>query len=170
MLVLTYLAAVVAANLSVAHFGPSAAVFNAFALIGLDLVARDRLHDRWRGRALWPKMLALIATGGLISWLVAPGAARVAEASTAAFVAAALVDALAYHSLRRLPWFERANGSNLSSAAVDSLVFPTLAFGGLSWAVTLAQFSAKVAGGLVWTLVLRRRRRLEPVEAAPAAA
>jgi hypothetical protein len=48
LLVLAYLVAIVAANWSVSHWGPRAAVYNAFILIGLDLVARDRLHDAWR--------------------------------------------------------------------------------------------------------------------------
>ena len=42
-----YLAAIVAANLLVATYGPAVAVLNAFWLIGLDLSLRDRLHDRW---------------------------------------------------------------------------------------------------------------------------
>ncbi|MCZ2895188.1 hypothetical protein MTR01_14260 [Burkholderia thailandensis] len=59
-----YIAAVVAANLSVAHFGPASTPINAFLLIGLDLAIRDRLHLNWRGRALWARMFALIAGAG----------------------------------------------------------------------------------------------------------
>jgi hypothetical protein len=51
-MIILYLAAIVAANLSVAHFGPSVAVLNAFLFIGLDLTTRDALHERWRGRNL----------------------------------------------------------------------------------------------------------------------
>jgi hypothetical protein len=64
-LVAAYLAAIVAANLSIAHWGPKAAVYNAFLFIGLDLVTRDRLHDLWRGRLI-RNMAALIATGSAL--------------------------------------------------------------------------------------------------------
>jgi queuosine precursor transporter len=65
-MILVYLLAVVAANLAVAHFGPASTPLVAFALIGLDVTARDALHERWRRRGLFPKMLALVA-GSLLS-------------------------------------------------------------------------------------------------------
>ena len=68
--VILYLVAIVLANLSVAHFGPSAAVVNAFIFIGLDLTTRDELHERWHGRNLWLKMACLIAAGSLLSWFL----------------------------------------------------------------------------------------------------
>jgi hypothetical protein len=40
------------------------------------------------------------------------------------------------------------------SAAVDSIVFPTIAFGGFLPLITLGQFAAKVAGGAVWSIIL----------------
>jgi hypothetical protein len=59
-LIALYLAAIVAANLSVAYFGPASTIVNAFLFIGLDLTARDRLHDAWHGRGLAWKMTLLI--------------------------------------------------------------------------------------------------------------
>jgi uncharacterized PurR-regulated membrane protein YhhQ (DUF165 family) len=53
----------------------------------------------------------------------------------------------------------KVNGSNLISAAVDSIVFPTLAFGAVLPWIMLGQFAAKVAGGAVWALILRQRKR-----------
>ena len=41
-----YIAAMTAANLSVAAFGPAITPVNAFVLIGLDLALRDYLHVR----------------------------------------------------------------------------------------------------------------------------
>jgi hypothetical protein len=152
-----YLVAIVAANLTVAVWGPSVVIINAFLFIGLDLTARDRLHDAWRGRGLVWKMGALIAAGGLISYLLNAGAGRIAVASTVAFAAAAAVDAGIYHLLRKHPFLVRANGSNVPGAAVDSLVFPTLAFGGFLPLIVLGQFVAKVAGGFVWSLILNKR-------------
>lgn len=152
MLVLVYLGAIVAANLTTAAFGPSWSIVNSFLLIGLDLSTRDALHDRWRGRMLWPRMLALVLAGGVISFVL--GAGAIAVASSVSFVLASLADAVVYHLIRTRPFLVRANVSNLAGAAVDSVVFPTLAFGGLLPVIVVAQFAAKVAGGLVWSLVL----------------
>jgi len=67
VLVFLYLSAIVAANLLVVAFGPGMSILNAFLFIGFDLSTRDALHDRWRGRNLWPRMLLLVATGSAIS-------------------------------------------------------------------------------------------------------
>jgi hypothetical protein len=104
-------------------------------------------------------MAALIAAGALASYLVSADAARVAVASCAAFAAAETVDALAYQAARSWPWLERSNLSNLLGAAVDSLVFPWVAFSGFVWSVTFGQFSAKVAGGVLFSLALLHLRR-----------
>lgn len=157
--VVLYLGAIVLANLIVAAFGPASAIVVAFLFIGLDLTARDHLHDVWRGEGLLWKMGALIAAGSLLSWLLNRNAGPVAVASFVAFASAATVDAIVYHLLRRYPRWLRINGSNVPSAAVDSVVFPVLAFGGFPWAVILGQFLAKTLGGFLWSLVLRRLDR-----------
>jgi hypothetical protein len=154
MIVALYLAAVVAANLSVAAFGPGATILNAFLFIGLDLTARDRLHDAWSGRRLWFRMALLIAAGGAISYALNRDAAQIAVASTVAFVVAGVLDAAAYALLGDRSRLLRVNGSNVVGAAADSLIFPTLAFGGFLPVIVLGQFAAKVLGGLFWSLVL----------------
>lgn len=156
MLIIVYLVAIVAANLSIATFGPQSAIINAFLFIGLDITTRDRLHDRWQDRQLWARMGALIAAGSLLSWLVNRNAGPIALASFVAFVAAGLTDTVAYRVLFTKPWFIRVNGSNVVSAAVDSVVFPWLAFGTPIWWVVVGQFVAKVLGGAVWSVILRR--------------
>lgn len=158
MLVAVYLTAIVAANLLVARFGPSVTIINAFLFIGLDITTRDALHDRWHGRSLWPKMAALIAAGSALSWLLNRNAGPIALASFAAFAASGVVDAAVYALLGKAARLVRVNGSNVLSAAVDSLVFPTLAFGGLLWPIVLGQFAAKVLGGFVWSLLLAGRK------------
>lgn len=154
--VLIYIGAIACANLSIAAFGPWASPINAFVLIGLDLALRDKLHDRWRGRSLWPRMLALIAVAGAVSYIVNPAAGRIALASLTAFMLAAMADAVVYHCLRSRPFTIRANGSNVVGAAVDSSLFPILAFGVWMPAVILAQFAAKVAGGAIWAWLIVR--------------
>ena len=156
MYVALYLAAIIAANLTVAAFGPGVTIVNAFLFIGLDLTARDGLHETWRGRGMTWKMASLIAAGSLLSWFLNRGAGSIALASFVAFAAAGLVDALTYHLLGRRVRFVRVNGSNVVSAAVDSLVFPTLAFGALLPWIVLGQFAAKVVGGYLWSLILIR--------------
>lgn len=151
-----YLLAIVLANLSVVQFGPSVTIVNAFLFIGLDLTARDKLHDTWHNNHLWPKMFALIATGSLLSWFLNRNAGPIALASFSAFASAATIDALIYQVLHTYPRWLRVNGSNVPSAAVDSFVFPALAFGfPLLWPIMLGQFVAKVTGGFVWSLVIR---------------
>ena len=147
-----YAAAMIAANLSVATFGPWVSPINAFILIGLDLALRDWLHVRLR---IW-QMGALIASTGVLTYLLNPAAGQIAVASSVAFTAAALVDWTTFAKLRGT-WLMRANGSNVAGAAVDSLVFPTLAFGALMPHIVAMQFVAKVCGGAMWSLLLNKR-------------
>jgi len=153
--VIMYLAAIITANLLIAQLGPDWSVLTAFLFIGLDLTARDRLHDAWRGSHLWPKMALLIGAGSVLSWLANAGAGQIAAASFIAFAGAGLVDALGYHVVRHWFRFARVNASNVPSAAVDSFLFPLLAFGWPPlWPIMVGQFVAKVGGGFVWAVVL----------------
>jgi len=158
MIVLLYLLAIVTANLLVVTFGPAVTIVNAFLFIGFDLAARDKLHDRWRGDRLVLKMGLLIGAGSLISYTINSGAGRIGLASMLAFGAAAMVDSLMYHFLRNKKYLVRSNGSNVPSALVDSLVFPTVAFGAFLPAIVLGQFLAKVFGGFMWSLIINRFR------------
>ncbi len=149
--ILIYAAAMTLANLSVAAFGPAISPLNAFVLIGLDLALRDWLHVRLKA---W-QMLALIVAAGALTYLLNPAAGKIAIASSVAFTAAALLDWATFARLRG-SWLMRANGSNVAGAAVDSLIFPTLAFGVLMPHIVALQFAAKVAGGAVWAWALQR--------------
>jgi len=153
--IVLYLIAVVLANLSVGAFGPAATIINAFLFIGLDLTSRDRLHDRWQGKNLSLKMALLICTGSILSWALNSSTGPIALASFVAFAVAASVDTFVYQQLGHYPRWLRVNGSNLPSAAVDSLIFPTLAFGNFLLPVVLGQFLAKSTGGFVWSLIFR---------------
>lgn len=148
---IVYAAAMVLANLTVAAFGPAVVPLNSFLLIGLDLTLRDFLQTRLRAA----QMLLLIVSTGVLTYLLNPAAGKIAVASAAAFTAAALVDWTVFTRLTG-SWTRRANGSNLAGAAVDSLLFPTLAFGVLLPHIVATQFVAKVAGGALWSLLLRR--------------
>lgn len=152
ILITIYIAAMVIANSLVFLFGPWFSPINAFVLIGLDLTLRDVMHERLSRLQL----AGVIVAGGLITWLVNPGAAQIAIASATAFVAAAAVDWLVYSLLHTRTWLVKSNGSNIAGAAVDSVLFPTIAFGVLLPHIILLQFMAKIAGGFIWSLVMDR--------------
>ena len=146
-----YAAAMTIANLTIAAFGPWVSPINAFILIGLDLALRDWLHVRLK---LW-QMGTLIAATGALTYVLNPAAGQIAVASAVAFTAAALVDWGTFARLRG-SWMFRANGSNVAGSAVDSLVFPTLAFGVLMPHIVAMQFVAKVAGGALWAWLINK--------------
>jgi uncharacterized PurR-regulated membrane protein YhhQ (DUF165 family) len=149
---LAYAAAMIAANLTVAAFGPVVTPVNAFFLIGLDLALRDWLHVRLK---TWQMGALIVGTSGL-TYLLNPAAQTIAVASAVSFCVAAAADWLVFV---RMPgtWFKRSASSNVAGAAVDSLLFPTLAFGALMPQIVLLQFVAKVAGGTAWAWLLSRR-------------
>lgn len=149
-----YAAALLAANLSVAHWGPWVSPINGFVLIGLDLTLRDWLHPRLKPL----HMGALIVATAVLTALLNPAAERVAAASAVAFLLAAFADWAAF-SLLRGSWLFRANGSNVGGALIDSIAFPTLAWGVFLPHVIAGQFLAKVLGGAVWSIALARLQR-----------
>jgi uncharacterized PurR-regulated membrane protein YhhQ (DUF165 family) len=151
--VFIYAIALVLANLSISIWGPWVSPINAFVLIGLDLSLRDWLHIRLK---MW-QMGMLIASTGVVTYALNPAAGMIAVASACAFTAAALVDWMAFAKLKG-SWSFRANGSNVAGAAVDSVIFPTLAFGALMPHIVLMQFAAKVAGGYLWTLIIDKKK------------
>lgn len=155
LIVIVYLVAIVAANLIVAQYGASVSIVTAFVFIGLDLTARDTLHRQWQGQALWRNMALLIATGSALSALININALPIAIASFAAFAATGIADTLTYSILGNRAFWVRVNGSNVASAAVDSLIFPMLAFGfPILWGIVAGQFIAKVFGGAIWAALL----------------
>lgn len=148
---LMYIVAICAANFSVNTFGPWVTPVNAFLFIGLDFVIRDKLHERIG----LVKMFGLILIAGSISFLLNPATQMIAIASVAAFLLAAMVDAAVYQSLIKKPWLVKSNTSNLAASAVDSVVFPLIAFGVFMPWIVAGQFAAKVFGGAVWAWLLR---------------
>jgi len=151
-----YIIALVVANLLVAWLGPWFSLVNAFVLIGLDLSLRDKLHDLWEGDKLPIKMGGLIATASIVSYAINPATGMIAFASLAAFSLSMVADSFVYQYLKNKEWPIRVNGSNVAGSAVDSIVFPTIAFGGLMLEIVVLQFLAKVVGGFIWSKFLNR--------------
>ena len=153
---IAYAVAMIAANLLVATFGPSVTAINAFLLIGLDLTLRDWLHFRLK---TW-QMGGLIIGTGLITYALNPASGMIAVASAVSFLAASIVDWSIFVKTTG-SWIKRANVSNTAGAAVDSLLFPTIAFGALMPEIVALQFVAKVSGGAVWSYVLQKKLKHE---------
>lgn len=151
-----YIAALVAANLLVAWLGVWFSLVNAFVLIGLDLSLRDKLHDLWEHDNLPIKMGGLIATASIVSYSINPATGMIAFASLAAFSLSMVADSVIYQYLKPKNWMIRVNGSNVAGSLVDSIVFPTIAFGGLIPEIVVLQFIAKVGGGYIWSRILQR--------------
>jgi len=149
-----YAIAMTLANLSIAQWGPWVSPINAFLFIGLDLALRDSLHIRLKA---W-QMGGLIAATGLLTYVLNPAAGMIAIGSAVSFTAAAVVDWGVFIKASGT-WFARSTKSNIAGAAVDSLIFPTLAFGVLMPHIVALQFAAKVAGGAIWALLIQRTLR-----------
>jgi uncharacterized PurR-regulated membrane protein YhhQ (DUF165 family) len=154
-----FVAATALANISISHFGPQAAPINAFVLIGLNLTLRDSIHDKWQGKNLWLRMLLMLSCAGVVSYLLDASAARIAIGSVLALLAAGVTDTAIYEILHRKRYLVRCNSSNVASAAVDSLVFFYVAFGGVPVEVLLSQWVVKVFGGGIWSLIIGRFRK-----------
>jgi hypothetical protein len=149
-----YALAMTAANLSIAQFGPWVSPINSFLFIGLDLALRDFLHTKLKA---W-QMGGLILGTGVLTYLLNPSAGMIAVASAVSFTAASVIDWIAFAKITG-SWFKRANGSNIAGAAVDSVVFPTLAFGVLMPQIVAMQFLAKVCGGAFWAYAITKVKR-----------
>lgn len=161
ILIALYVAAMVVANTLVWWLGPWFSPINSFVLIGLDLTLRDVMQERLNR---W-QLVGVIVVGGIITWAVNPAAKHIAIASAVAFLVSALTDWAAYTALRSKTWLVRSNGSNVVGALVDSILFPTIAFGAFLPHIIALQFLAKVGGGAIWSIALRpiiRRTALAP--------
>jgi len=152
-----YLISIVAANLAVNHFGPGASIIIAFLFIGLDLSLRDYLHDVF-GDRLIVKMGTLIISGSVITVLLNLDAMQIAFASTFAFGLSSIADSFVYQFLKSRKFLIKSNVSNIAGSAVDSIVFPTIAFGALMPEIIMAQFAAKLIGGFIFALIIQRMR------------
>ena len=154
--VMMYVAAISAANLTAAHFGPIATPFNAFFLIGLDMAIRNRLHEIWRDKYLPVRMSGLILVASAISYCINPASGQIAIASLVAFALSTSFDASIYQALIRRKFVVKANIGNGVGAAVDSFTFPLIAFGSFMPEIVAAQFLAKVAGGALFSYLIAR--------------
>lgn len=149
---IAYVGAIVLANYTISIFGPVVSPINAFLLIGLDLSLRDSLHEKLG--IGFVSLLTIIA--GVVSYVLNPAAGMIAIASAVSFMLANLFDGATYHKLIKKPFMVKSNSSNAVGAGVDSIAFPTIAFGSLMPEIILMQFIAKLSGGFVWSLIINK--------------
>ena len=149
--IIVYAVAMTLANLSIATFGMWVSPINAFVFIGLDLALRDWLQMKIKA---W-QMAILIAVSGGLTYALNQDAGMIAVASATSFTLAALADWAVFSKVTG-SWFKRANVSNVAGAAVDSVVFPTIAFGVLMPEIIALQFMAKILGGAIWAYLLNK--------------
>jgi uncharacterized PurR-regulated membrane protein YhhQ (DUF165 family) len=159
ILVILYVFCMVLANLLVAHFGAWFSPINAFFLIGLDMVLRDVLHDRWKHVGLHKRMLLLITVSGAISYMLNPATGIIALASFVAFTVSMLVNTVIYHRVLRKNWMYRSNVSNVGGSAADSILFPTIAFGAFLPEIVMLQFTLKILGGIFWSYLFSKYKK-----------
>ena len=166
-LVPAYLAAIVGANLLVNHLGATYSPVIAFFLVAAVLIFRDQFADLV-GPRRWITQAALMLVGAALTWVANPGARQVALASVVAFGASEATEAVAYYTMRARPWMDRAPLSATLGAAIDSVLFITIAFG-FNWQIAFAQFAAKTAGGYLWAKSIEGvRSRAVPARDTPA--
>lgn len=151
-MVSSYLFAIVAANLAVTTYGPSALLFTALILIPFDMIARDQLQEIWSGNHLKIKMFFLILAGGIISYLMNSSSLNVATASSVTFLIAGTADFLVY-SIIVSSIFRRMIYSNVVSTIIDSMIFQIIAFGTFSGILSIQQSLLKIIGSIFWAWV-----------------
>lgn len=148
---IAYVAAIVAANvltneLGLVSVGFGLTVTAGTYAAGLALLARDYVQ-RFAGV---PWVLFGIAFGGVLSWLSTTNA-RLALASTVAFVGAELLDLGVFSALwDRLGMFGSALASNVISAPVDTLLFLSLA----GFPVTAQTVAGQFVGKVLWATLV----------------
>lgn len=160
-----YIATIPAANWAVAHYGVVPVGFGLLApagvyAVGIALVLRDLAREaagRWA-------VVAAIAVGALLSWLLATPA--LALASAAAFAVSESLDFAVYEPLRKRGLLAAMATSNAVGLAADSLIFLWLAFASLEFLPGQLVGKAWMTLAAVAVIaVLRRRVRAGAVTA-----
>ena len=114
------------------------------------------MHEAF-GDKLIVKMGALILSGSAITVALNFDAMQIATASAVAFGCSVVADSVVYQFLKS-KILVKSNASNVAGSAVDSVLFPTIAFGALMPEIVIAQFMAKLVGGFISALIIKKVR------------
>jgi queuosine precursor transporter len=117
------------------------------------------LHEAWHKDNLVIKMALLILSGSAISYLINANAGRIAVASFISFALATIADTIVYSIFFNRTKLVKINASNIASSLVDSVAFPTIAFGSFMPIIAIGQFITKMVGGFIWSLILTKKHK-----------
>jgi len=149
-----YLAAFTLANFIVLWFGKTGLIFTALLLIPFDFVMRCMFHEQWKGIELIAKLGALVAVSSAITYLINQDAKNIALASVGGFISAQIVAGIFYQLTIKKSYFIKVNGSDAVGIILDSIVFQMIAFGFITYEITLSQTLLKIIGGFFWYWVI----------------
>lgn len=145
-----YVGSIVVANWTSAHWRPleiGTVLAPAGTLwSGMTFTFRDMLHETLGKRGV----LAAIAVGACLSWLVATH--QIAVASVLAFTISEIAGSIVYGQLRAWSVLGAVIGSNTVGLGIDSVLFVPLAFG--SFALVPGQILGKTVATVVTVAVL----------------
>jgi len=158
LIFLFFLAAFVAANLIVKHFGQYGLWFSSALLIPFDFVARCVIHEKYKGYKLVLVLFALTLCAAAVTVAFNWNALNIAAASICGFAAAQLGAGAFYQGNIKRSLFIKVNISDLIAICLDSVIFQIVAFSSFNPTVTLGQIVIKFLGGLFWYFVLFRKR------------
>lgn len=153
-LIILYLAALIAANLIVKHFGAYGLWFSSVILIPFDFVCRCIFHENWKGIKLVKNLILLTLASGLITVLLNYDALNIALASFAGIAAVQIGAGLFYQRFKNKSLFFKVNLSDLVAIVIDSIVFQYVAFQIIDFEVTGGQILIKFIGGLFWFFII----------------
>lgn len=164
LLFLFFLAAFVAANLIVKHFGAYGLWFSSALLIPFDFVARCVIHERYKGWRLIAVLFSLTFAAALITVAFNWNAKNVALGSVAGFSAAQLGAGIFYQYAKRKNkgYMFKVNISDLVAIVLDSIVFQIIAFGVFNPTIAGGQILIKFIGGLLWYWILFEAIKIRP--------
>jgi len=169
VLLVLYFAAMVVGNLAVYHFGPQAAPFTGFLLVGFGNVVERMLQDIWTDeKQMTRRMIALFLAGSILSAVLVPASFRVSLGSVIGFFLSGLVGAAFYARAPIKDKRRRHDLANIIESVLDTLLFLGISFGLGDWSIwfiVYVQIMVKIAGSSVWTTLLVSNKNTQPAEA-----
>lgn len=159
-----YLAALIAANLIVKHFGSHGLWFSSAILIPFDFVCRCIFHETWKGFKLVRNLVVLTLISGIITVAFNYNALNIALASFTGIVAVQVFAGLFYQAFKNKSYLFKVNLSDLVAIIVDSIVFQLVAFKTVDLSVTGGQILIKIFGGLFWYFIIFKLLKFNPNE------
>lgn len=158
---LIYIAMFIIANFLVLNFGKTGILIASSIFIPFDFVMRCYFQETWKGKDLVFRMGGLILIASVISYFMNYEVKEIAIASFFSFLSSQIIAAILYQLLKKRDYLIKVNGSDLFAIIVDSVIFQSIAFGGIAWGITGGQILIKFVGGFVWYLILFKLLKIQ---------